>query len=150
MGSTLSNLVYHVIFSTKNREPLINSKLCNALYGHIGGIIKSESAILLQIGGMPDHIHIVLKLKPVHSLSEIMKKLKGHSSKWVNEQAFLNERFSWQEGYAAFTVSESQIGAVVHYVKNQKSHHQNLSYQEEFTQFLKHHRVEFEERFLFT
>ena len=150
MGSTLSNLVYHVIFSTKNREPLINPKLCNALYGHIGGIIKSESAILLQIGGMPDHIHIVLKLKPVHSLSEIMKKLKGCSSKWVNEQAFLNERFSWQEGYGAFTVSESQIGAVVQYVKNQKSHHQNFTYKEEFTQFLKHHRVEFEERFLFT
>lgn len=150
MGSTLTNLVYHVIFSTKNREPMINPTLCKALYGYIGGIVKGENATLLQIGGMPDHIHIVLKLKPVHSLSEIMQKLKGSSSKWVNEQGCLKERFSWQEGYGAFTVSESQVAAVVHYVKNQEKHHRNLSFKDEFTQFLERHKVEYDERYVYT
>lgn len=150
MGSTLTNLVYHVIFSTKNREPMINPTICKELYSYIGGIVKGENATVLQIGGMPDHIHRVLKLKPVHSLSEIMQKLKGSSSKWVNEQGRLNEKFSWQEGYGAFTVSESQITTVVHYVKSQENHHRNLSFKEEFTQFLKRHKVEYDDRYLYT
>jgi REP element-mobilizing transposase RayT len=85
MGSTVANLLYHVVFSTKNRERLISAEIRDELYRYIGRIIAGENGILLEIGGLPDHIHIFLKLKPIHSLSEMMRKIKGSSSKWVNE-----------------------------------------------------------------
>ncbi len=147
MGSTLTNLVYHLIFSTKNREAIINQEICEELYGYITGIARGENAKILQIGGMPDHVHILLKLRPVHSLSEIVQKIKGNSSKWINEQGRLRNRFSWQEGYGAFTVSESQIASVARYINNQENHHRNLSFKEEFTQFLRRHQVEYDERY---
>jgi len=117
MGSTLTNLMYHVIFSTKGRESVIIRKFRDEVHRYMDGIIKGEGAILLQIGGMPDHIHMVIKLKPVHALSEIMRKVKGSSSKWINDQNRLAGRFAWQEGYGAFTVSESQISVAIRYVK---------------------------------
>lgn len=86
MGSTLTNLVYHIIFSTKDREPTIVPEIRGELYRYMGGIIKAEGGGLLEIGGMPDHIHMVVKLKPVHSLAEMMQKVKGSSSKWVYEK----------------------------------------------------------------
>ena len=150
MGSTLTNLIFHVIFSTKGREPVIIPGICDELYRYMGGIIKGEGGVLLQVGGMPDHIHIVLKSKPVHALSAIMQKVKGISSKWVNEQNRLMDRFAWQEGYGAFTVSESQIPAVLKYVREQENHHRNLSFKNEFIQILELHQVEYDERYLWT
>jgi putative transposase len=84
MGSTLTNLIYHVVFSTKAREPMINQEIRDELYRYMGGIIKGEGGLLIQIGGMPDHIRLVLKLRPIHNLSDIMQKIKGSSSKWIN------------------------------------------------------------------
>ncbi len=150
MGSTLTNLVYHIIFSTKDRKPLLIQELQEELYRYVGGIIKGEGGILLQIGGMPDHIHLVVKLKPIHTLSEVMRKVKGNSSKWINEQKKLTGRFSWQEGYGAFTVSESQIPTVVEYVKEQENHHETLSFKDEFILILKRHQVQYDERYLWT
>jgi REP element-mobilizing transposase RayT len=150
MASTLSNLVYHIIFSTKGREPMIVPEIRDELHRYIGGIIKGESGVLLQIGGMPDHIHMVIKLKPIHSLSEIMRKVKGSSSKWINEQNRIAGGFAWQEGYGAFTVSESQISVVLQYVKEQQNHHRNRSFKDEFIRVLQRHRVEYEERYLWT
>jgi putative transposase len=150
MGSTLTHLVYHVVFSTKDRMPIITQEIHDELHRYIGGIVKGEGGTLLQIGGMPDHIHRVIKLKPVHALSDIMQKVKGSSSKWVKGQNRLLEKFSWQDGYGAFTVSESQIPAVVRYVKNQADHHQNLSFKEEFTLILERHHIEYDERYLWS
>jgi len=87
MGSTLTNLVYHVIFSTKDRAHILIPEICNELHPYMSGIIKGEGGVLLQAGGTADHIHIIIRLKPVHSLSEIMQKVKGNSSKWINEKA---------------------------------------------------------------
>jgi REP element-mobilizing transposase RayT len=150
MGSTLTNLIYHVVFSTKAREPMINQGIRDELYRYIGGIVKGEGGVLIQIGGMPDHMHIVLKLKPIHKLSDIMQKVKGNSSKWINEQDRLVGRFGWQDGYGAFTVSESQVPVVVRYVKEQEKHHSNLSFKEEFIRILKRHQVEYNEQYLWT
>ena len=99
MGSTLTNLIYHTIFSTKNREPMIIPEIRLDLHRYLGGILKREGGILLQIGGMADHIHMVFKLKPVHTLSAMMQKVKGSSSKWINEQNRLVDKFAWQDGY---------------------------------------------------
>jgi REP element-mobilizing transposase RayT len=149
MGSTLSNLAYHVIFSTKDREPIIIQEIRDELYRYMGGIVKGEDGVVLQIGGLPNHIHMVIKLKPIHALSEIMKKVKAKSSKWINEQNLMG-RFAWQEGYGAFTVSESQIPAVIQYVREQEDHHRSLSFKDEFILILKKHRLEYDERYLWT
>jgi len=148
MGSTLTNLLYHVVFSTKNREPMINADLKDDLHRYIGGIMKSENGILLEIGGMPDHIHLLLKLKPTHAMSEMMKKVKGSSSKWVNEQKRLKRRFSWQTGYGAFSVSESRAAIVSLYIKDQEKHHQTLSFKEEFVRLLKRHHIEYDDQYI--
>ena len=150
MGSTLTNLVYHVVFSTKGRVPVIIPELRDEVHRYLGGIIKGENGIPLQINAMPDHVHMVIKLKPVHVLSEIMQKVKGSSSKWINEQKRLVDRFSWQEGYGAFTVSESRLPAVIRYVSEQEKHHQNLLFRDEFIRILKRHRVEYDERYIWT
>jgi REP element-mobilizing transposase RayT len=148
MGSTLTNLIYHVVFSTKAREPLIIQEIRGELYRYMGGIVKGEGGILIQTGGMPDHIHMILKLKPVHKLSDIMQKVKGNSSKWINEQNRLEGRFGWQDGYGAFTVSESQVPAVVKYIKEQEKHHINFSFKDEFIRILNRHQVEYNEQHL--
>lgn len=129
---------------------MIIQEIRDELYRYMGGIVKGEGGVLLQISGMPDYIHMVVKLKPIHTLSGIMQKVKGNSSKWINEQNRLMGRFSRQEGYGAFTVSEFQIQAVVRYVRDQENHHNNLSFQEEFRLILKRHQVEYDERYLWT
>ena len=148
MASTLTNFLYHIVFSTKNREALIVSGIRNDLYRYIGGIINGEGGVLLEIGGMPDHAHLVLKLKPSISLSEIMRKVKGGSSKWMNEQNRINQRFSWQEGYGAFSVSKSKVNNVIRYVREQENHHHNFSFKNEFIRLLERHDVEYDEQYL--
>jgi putative transposase len=150
MGSTLTNLVYHVVFSTKEREPMIVQEFRDEVHQYIGGIVKGEGGILLQIGGTSDHIHIVIKLKPIHALSEIMQKVKGSSSKWINEKNRLPGRFAWQDGYGAFTVSQSQLSAVIRYVSGQEKHHSHLSFKDEFVRMLERHGVEYDERYIWT
>jgi len=150
MGSTLTNLVYHVIFSTKGRKPVIVPEFRAELHRYMGGIIKGEGGILLQIGGMPDHIHLVIKLKPVQALSNIMQKIKGSSSKWINDQNRSSIKFAWQNGYGAFTVSESQVSATIRYVREQEKRHRKLSFKDELLLILERHRVEYDERYLWT
>lgn len=127
---------------------MVNNEIRGELYRYMGGIIKREGGVLLQIGGMPDHIHIVLKLKPAHSLSDMVQKVKGNSSKWINEQNKLVSRFRWQDGYGGFTVSQSQVPVVVQYVKEQEKHHRNFSFQDEYIQILQRHQVEYNEQYL--
>jgi REP element-mobilizing transposase RayT len=148
MGSTLTNLVYHIIFSTKVRESLITHEIRDELYSYIGGIVKGEGGILFQIGGTSDHIHLLIKLNPVHTLSGVMKKIKGNSSKWINAKKRLMGKFSWQKGYGAFSVSESQIQVVARYIKDQENHHKKLTFQDEFRVILERHQIEYDERYL--
>lgn len=147
MGSTLTNLVYHVVFITQARERLIHQKLREELYLYMGGIVKGEGGVLLQIGSMTDHVHLVLKLKPIHNLSEMMQKIKGNSSKWINAETGLAGRFRWQDGYGAFTVSESHIPVVVKYIKEQEKHHSDLSFKDAFVRILNRHQIEYNEQY---
>ena len=118
------------------------------LYSYLGGIIKNEGGIPLEIGGMPDHVHIACKFKPADSLSILMRKLKTNSSKWLNLNAKYVGRFSWQEGYGAFSVSESQVEKVILYIRHQEKHHKVLTFQEEYEDLLCKHGISFEKRFL--
>ncbi len=150
MGSTLTKLVYHIIFSTKGRKQFIIPEIRDELFLYIGGIVNGEGGYLIQVGGITNHIHIVMELKPTHSLSEMMKKIKGNSSKWINEQRRLQFKFAWQEGYGAFTVSKSQISMVSQYVRDQEKHHQKQSFKEELIELLKLHRVDYDEQFIWS
>lgn len=136
------------MFSTKNREPLISSDISENLYGYIGGVLKGEQCHLLGIGGMADHIHIACRIKPSFPLSEIVKKMKANSSRWMNERKESVGQFFWQGGYGAFSVSESQIPRVLNYIGNQREHHRTFSFQEEYTNLLNKHQLDYNETHL--
>jgi REP element-mobilizing transposase RayT len=148
MPSTYSSLLYHVIFSTKQREPLITPAWREELYGYVAGILRGQDGLPLEIGGTPDHLHLVMRIRPDVSVSEIVRLVKANSSKWANERPDGVSRFAWQRGYGAFTVSVSQLGAVRQYVQTQEEHYRHRTFQEEFVEFLKRHEIEFDERYL--
>jgi putative transposase len=117
MAGTYTNLLYHIVFSTKNRQPQITPAIQADLYEYIGGILRGESGVLLEIGGMPDHLHLLAKLKPTHSIAEILKRIKANSSKWLSAEKLPRHDFDWQDGYSAFSVSESQVESVRRYIQ---------------------------------
>ncbi len=149
MASTYTNLLYHIVFSTKQRRPLIGRELQGELYKYIGGIIRAEGGALLEVGGMPDHIHLVAKFKADASVPAMLRIIKANSSKWVNEhKSRTGPRFAWQTGYAAFSVSESQLDSVRAYVRNQARHHAKHSFKDELVALLRRHAIEFDSRYL--
>lgn len=148
MADTFTNLIYHIIFSTKNRDPLIEEPIRERLYEYIGGIIRSERGTLLEVGGMPDHIHLLTRFRPTPSLPDMVKSIKSSSSKWLNQDVRLTPRFAWQTGYGAFTVSESQIPGVQRYIRNQAKHHARRSFKDELITLLRKNGIEFDERYL--
>jgi REP element-mobilizing transposase RayT len=148
MAGTLTNLLFHVVFSTKHREPLITSPIRTDLYKYMGGIVRGEGGKALDIGGVTDHVHLVIRLKAIHSVATMVKIIKSKSSKWLNSQLKRPGRFEWQRGYAAFTVSASQLENVRVYARNQEEHHRRLSYQEELRAFLDKHGMEYDERYI--
>lgn len=147
--STFTSLNYHVVFGTKLRMPSIVPPFQDELYSYIGGIIRGEKGVLLEIGGMPDHIHILAAFHPAISVSDMLKKLKGNSSKWANEKHELKLKFEWQKGYGAFTVSSSNVPAVGRYIRNQEEHHQRRTFRDEYIELLSRHGISFEEKYLF-
>jgi putative transposase len=147
MPSTYTNLLYHIVFSTKERQPLITNEINDELYRYIGGIIRAEGGKLLEIGGIEDHVHILAKLKPAIAVSDALRLIKANSSKWANEGK-AKMRFAWQEGFGAFSVSESQVEPVAHYIRHQEEHHARQTYQEEFVSLLERHGVEYDPRYL--
>src|SRR3954470_5655106 len=148
MAGTYTNLLYHLVFSTKGRFPLITRELQPELYAYVGGIVRGEGGVLVEIGGMPDHVHLLVKFKPTVAVAEMLRLVKGSSSKWVNEEKYKVRKFGWQDGYGAFSVSESQVDAVREYIRTQEAHHRGLSYQDEFRALLDRHGVDYDERYL--
>jgi putative transposase len=139
---------FHCVFSTKERRKLITPELQERLWPFLGGIAKQNKMTAVIIGGMEDHVHILLSLPPTMPVSKAMQLIKGGSSKWIHETFPEQRTFAWQEEYGAFSVSVSQLETTIKYIKSQKSHHQKRSFQEEFLMLLKKHRIEFDERYL--
>jgi putative transposase len=148
MAGTYTNLLYHLVFSTKNRIPLIARELQPDLYAYMGGIVRGEGGVLLEVGGVPDHLHLLVKFKPTKSVSEMLNRIKAKSSLWVNQEKLKLRKFGWQDGYAAFSVSESQVDPVRKYIRDQEVHHRKLTFEEEVRSLLEKHGVEFDERYL--
>ena len=148
MANTYTNLHYHVIFSTKNREPWIRQEFETRIWEYIGGIARDIHAKPIQIGGTDDHLHILLGLPPSISVSEALKKLKGGSSGWIKENFAGCRGFSWQDGYGGFTVSQSQVQEVTNYIATQREHHRFKSYQEEYLAFLDKNGIAYDKKYL--
>ena len=150
MPRSYTNLIYHIVFSTKNRQPLITAEREKRLYEYIGGIIRGLGGILLIINGVEDHVHILAKLRPDKALSDVLRELKASSSGWMHEVFPNAADFSWQNGYGAFTVSESQIPTVTDYIAKQKQHHAGQSFESEFVSLLRKNGIEVDMRYLWT
>ena len=148
MANTYTALHYHVIFSTKNRERWITSDIEPRIWGYLGGIARENRIVPLTIGGVEDHVHLVLNLPPLLSISKALQLLKGGSSKWIHDTFPALRGFGWQDGYGAFTVSKSNLVEVIKYVADQQGHHRHKTFQEEFRAFLDRHNVEYDERYL--
>lgn len=149
MASTFTNLLYHIVYSTKYRSDTIAPAWQADLYAYIGGIIKERDGIPLEIGGMPDHIHILTKLSPKLAIMDVLRDIKAVSSKWVNDSQLSRDRFEWQTGYGAFSVSQSQVDVVRTYIRNQKEHHRKTPFKTEFITLLERHQIEFELKYVF-
>ena len=147
--STFTNLLFHIIYSTKYRKPTIRTQWQDDLYGYIGGIVRDQNGTLLKVGGIEDHVHLLAKLSPTISISDVLQKIKSNSSRWINERADVTRKFEWQSGYAAFSVSESQMPSVDDYIANQAEHHRKKSFEEEFLAILQKHNIEFDMRYVF-
>ena len=150
MPHTYTNLNYHLVFSTKNREQLLKPDLRPNLYNYMGGIIRKHAGIAIEINGMSDHVHVLTKLHPDSSVSGILRDLKANASGWMHKLFPEEADFAWQKGYGAFTVSASQIDVVKDYIVLQETHHGKRSFRDEFIALLRKNRIEFDERYLWS
>ena len=141
-----TNLLYHVVSGTKGRTPLITSDLKSRLHEYLGGIVNGLGCIPIEINGMAEHVHLLVKIRPTISVSDFLSKLKSSSSNWAKRQT--GGRFVWQVKYGAFTVSESQAGMVRRYIRNQEKHHRKMSFEEEFEALLSGNRIDFDKQYL--
>lgn len=148
MAHTFTNLLTHAIFSTKDRAPFINAELKEQLFPYMIGILRELKAKTLAINGVEDHVHLLFALPPSLSIADAMRVLKTNSSRWVHETWATRRTFSWQSGYGAFSVSQSNIASVVEYIRGQEEHHRKMTFQEEFIVFLKKHGIEYDERYI--
>ena len=149
MGHTYTDLLAHVIFSTKDRAPLLDGELKARLFPYMGGILRELGGTPLLINGPADHVHLLFLTPTKTTLSELDGKLKANSSGWVHREFSDRGTFAWQTGYAAFSVSHSQKQAVLNYIANQEEHHRKLTFKEELVRFLKKHEIAYDERFIF-
>lgn len=148
MASTYTALFYHIVFSTKNRAPLINPEIEERVWLYIGGIARRHNMTAIQVGGIEDHIHALVLVPPTIAPFEIPKFLKAESSKWIHEEFLDLSTFAWQDGYGAFTVSKPNVPDVVRYIREQRIHHQAQTFEEEYVGFLRRAGVEYDERYL--
>lgn len=148
MANTYTALHYHLVFSTKNRTPWLTAEIESRVWEYIGGVARQHKMVALQIGGFDEHIHALIAAPATVAPSQIAQYLKGDSSKWIHETFPELHDFAWQEGYGAFTVSKSNLNAVISYIQKQREHHQKQSFQDEYLEFLQKHGVSYDERYL--
>lgn len=149
MAGTFSQIYIQVVFAVKGRANLIAPEWETSVFEYMAGIIRGKGQKPIVINGMPDHVHVFMGLKPVMAIADIVRDIKNNSSRYINEQGFLKQKFCWQEGYGCFSYSHSHIQRVYNYILNQKAHHQKRTFKEEYVELLKRFEVEHDERYLF-
>ncbi|HSH95018.1 MAG TPA: IS200/IS605 family transposase [Roseimicrobium sp.] len=146
MPGTYSQLLLHIVFSTKGREPWITDEVAADLYPYMGGIVREEKGVLLDSGGVADHVHLYVRWRTDASISDLMRTVKARSSKWVHQKFRNLPLFAWQEGYSVFSVSKSQESVVRRYIGGQEAHHKREDFKSELLRLLKARQIEFDPR----
>ncbi len=149
MPNTYSQLYVQIVFAVKYRQNLISKNNREELHKYITGIVQNREQKMLAIFCMPDHIHIFVNIKPAISISDLVRDIKTNSTKFINENNWVKDKFSWQEGFGAFSYSKSHIGNVINYILNQEEHHKEKTFKEEYLDFLKKFEIEYNEKYLF-
>lgn len=149
MANTYTQIHIHIIFAVANRQSLIHAGIKDRLHKYITGIIQRRGHKLLAINGMPDHIHILIGLRPETALSDLVRDIKAHSAKHVNEEKWLQRRFAWQKGYGAFSYARSQLSTVIEYIRNQEEHHRKRTFQKEYLRTLQLFDVQYDPKRVF-
>ena len=139
---------FHYVFSTKERRKVITPELAQRLWPFMGGIARQHKIKAIEIGGVADHVHLLLSLPSTLAIAKALQLIKGGSSKWVHETFPEHRLFGWQEKYGAFSVSVSRLDNIVRYIQGQEGHHRKMTFQEEFISLLKKHHIEYDERYL--
>ena len=148
MAQSLSRVYVHIVFSTKNRQKLIDDSIAESLFAYIGGICKGLSCFPIRVGGHRDHVHILCTLSRTITQADLLETIKTKSSKWIKTKGTAYQKFYWQNGYGIFSVNPSEIDVVVRYIQNQAEHHKKRSFQDELRAFLKKYKVDYDERFI--
>ncbi len=146
MSHTCGNILLHLVFSAAGRRPLIKPEFRDDLFAYLGGIVRGMQGAALIVNGTADHVHMLIRIRPVHSAAEVTRVVKANSSGWVREK--WSSDFAWQTGYGVFSVSESRVAAVTKYIAGQEEHHKKHSFQEEFLALLKKNNVTYDEKYL--
>ncbi len=149
MPNTYTQIHIQAVFPVKYRLSQIQNDWKNDLCKYITGIVQNHNHKMLAINGMSDHLHVFFGMRPTQSLSDLLQKIKGSSSEWINDQRLTKRRFEWQQGYGAFSYCKSEVEKVIAYIRNQEVHHQKLSFLQEYRLFLEEFEIEYDERFLF-
>jgi len=147
--STFSQIYIQIVFAVKNRDALIDRDWENELYKYITGIIQNKGQKLIAINGMPDHIHLLIGMKPACCLADLVREIKKSTNTFIREKKFSKFRFEWQEGYGAFSYSHSALDNVIMYIDNQKQHYAKMNFRDEYIGFLKKFEIEYKEEYLF-
>ena len=148
MPSTHLSLHYHIVFSTKDRAPIIGAAWRERLHAYLGGVVRNVEAVPESIGGVADHVHLLIGLRATTCLADVVRDVKAVSSRWVHEE--IGERvFAWQEGYGAFSLGISGVKNTVEYINGQTQHHRTKTFEEEFSAFLNRHGIEYDPRYVF-
>lgn len=146
MPQSLSVLVVHVIFSTKDRRPVLNAEVLPELFAYLATVVRNAGCECYRVGGVADHVHLAIRLPRTNNVAEVVEELKGASSRWLKTKGLSD--FAWQRGYAAFSVGPTDLSTLVEYIASQEEHHRKRSFQEEFRALLKRYGVEFDERYV--
>ncbi len=146
MAHSYHSILIHCVFSTKDRRPLISEELQDRLFAYIGGVAKANEIRALAIGGVSDHIHLLLSVPATMPIAKAIQLIKGGSSKWIHESFPQHAHFGWQEGYGAFSIGVAQVERTRRYIERQAEHHRTVGFQEEFLQFLTRHGIEYDPR----
>ena len=149
MANTYTQIYIQYVFAVQNRISLINESWQTDLYKYMSGIIGKHENKLFSINGMPDHVHILISMNPKQSPSDLMYHVKRGSSLWINDKKLCSGRFSWQDGFGAFSYGKSQIPMIAHYIENQQQHHKKQTFIEEYIDFLKAFEIEYDERYIY-
>lgn len=148
MPGTFTKILYHIVFATKYRTPWITDNIQSRLYDYIGATVRGERGTLHTVGGMPDHVHLLIRWRTDETIANLMRNIKSHSSKWIHDTFADLRAFAWQDGYGAFSVSESQLQTVMNYINNQAEHHRTRTFEDEFEALLIAHGVEYDRKYL--